>query len=70
MGVGIPPRSICQWSYWNKNKPLLRTLLDVQEPVLITMAPCADHEGHLGRDAIHATTVVIVGAGPSGLMLA
>lgn len=34
------------------------------------MAPSADRESYLGRDAVHATTVVIVGAGPSGLMLA
>lgn len=35
------------------------------------MAPGADHEGFLDDGAVDAsTTVVIAGAGPSGLMLA
>jgi NADPH-dependent 2,4-dienoyl-CoA reductase/sulfur reductase-like enzyme len=34
------------------------------------MAPGADHEGYSFGEPVNATTVVVVGAGPSGLMLA
>lgn len=34
------------------------------------MAPGADHEGYSCGEPASATTVVVVGAGPSGLMLA
>ncbi|KAJ5672350.1 hypothetical protein N7507_001477 [Penicillium longicatenatum] len=34
------------------------------------MAPGADHEGYSLGEPVNATTVVVVGAGPSGLMLA
>jgi len=34
------------------------------------MAPGADHEGYSLGEPVEATTVVVVGAGPSGLMLA
>ena len=35
-----------------------------------TMAPSADHEGFSDSPVEATTTVVVVGAGPSGLMLA
>lgn len=37
---------------------------------LENMAPGADHEGYSFGEPVGATTVVVVGAGPSGLMLA